>query len=554
MEQNKYFHGMKQKWTILTAFFILFLLFFIQYPLQGSLTGNLDTIANLAMYKQIKLYIDSWFTGNDFGSLCYPLENVIVYFGADFGAGIIHVLFNYLGMSDIWANWMFIAIVFTLNSFALFLLLNLYLKDEKIAFAGSLIFNLSHFTLANLENPNALFFFFFFLSLYFYEVYLSSKGENLKVLFKAAVLGCIQIYLSPYLFLFHCIVWFILILFREPKLFSKIFFIKYIKITLLYLIIISPFLYFFVFNSAIDSSKNSIFEEDYTFLFSLNIPDFTRVLPHHLYKNYIEIFDNPFLSKIKAAFLGYAFYIIAIYGWIKTRQKWMWLLIAVVGIIIAIGPFLVLDMNNMKPFIMYPFYKYGGMGDILRVPSRAFFITVFAGTIMISFALKSLNEKFQNFPIWMILCIIILLENVPLRMEVYDQKAVLHPEKVFMQYLNNHPESITVSVPTQLGNYLGDRNEYIYMYWQHIHKRTILNGNLAFIPEARLKTDATFKDLNSYTLTDLIRSHDITTIAYHKDLPQQNLIQLDSLKSFTFLQKQVENERVAIFEVIQPLP
>jgi hypothetical protein len=541
---------MKQKWAILSGFFILFLLFFLQYPLQGSLTGNLDTIANLAMYKQLKLYLDGWLTGSEFGTLCYPLENVMVYFGADFGAGIIHVLFNYLGASDLWANWWFISIVFTLNSFACFLLLNLYIKDAPIAFAGSLIFNLSHFTLANLENPNALFFCFFFLSLYYYETYLISGGENQKALLKAAFLGCIQIYLSPYLFLFHCIVWFILILFREPHLFQKIFFTKYLKIAILYLIVISPFLYFFVFNSAVEDSQNSIFEKDYTFLFSLNWPDFTRVLPHHLYKDYVVVFDNPFLSKIKAAYLGYAFYITAFWGWIKMKQKWMWFLVALVGVIIAIGPYWVKDMNNMWPFIMYPFYEYGGLGDILRVPSRAFFISVFGFTVMICFALKFIKDKFSKFPYWILLMVFILLENVPLKMEVYDQKAILHPDKDFIQYLKERPNAVVLSLPSQLGNFLGDRNEYIYMYWQHIHKHSILNGNLAFVPAERLKTDEVAQNMSSENLQDLIETHDVTTFVYHKDLPQQTQYLLDSLKQFPFLTKALENERVVIFEVI----
>ena len=60
-----------------------------------------------------------------------------------------------------------------------------------------------------------------------------------------------------------------MILWREPKLFKKDFFIKYAKIAVLYLVVISPFLYFFVFNHSVDETQTSVFEEDYTFLFSL---------------------------------------------------------------------------------------------------------------------------------------------------------------------------------------------------------------------------------------------------------------------------------------------
>lgn len=542
---------MKEKGLIFLGLFILFLLFFLQFPLQNSLTGNLDVIANLAMYKQMKLHIDSLFMSADIGTICYPIKHPGVYFGADYGIGIIHIFFNYLGFSDLWANWIFISILFSLNSFTLYLFLTLIFKDKKIALIGGILFSFSHFILANLENPNVLFFAFFFLSLYYYKKYLDSGGNQLKLLYIAAFFGCTQIYLAPYIFVLHTIVWFIFIITQEPQLFSKKFFIKYIKIALFYLVIIAPYLYFFIFNDEIDKSRNTIFEQDITFALSLNFGDFVQVLPNHLYLKHKLVYNSPLLSQIKSTFLGVTFYSFALYGLFKSKNKTTWVLLIVAGIIIAIGPYFVLTPHKKWPFVLYPFYEYLSFRDLLRMPLRAYFITLFGLLVLVLYSINFIKQRYKTFPFWVFIPILILIENVPYKMEVYEQQNVLNPDKQYIDYLSQKDKAIVLNLPSELGLYDGDRNEYIYMYWQYYHQKTILNGNLAFIPDVRIETDNVAKSITEEGLKKLIGSHDITTIAFHKDLVHDStaLSGLDSLYNYSFLNKSLESDRTIIFEV-----
>src|SRR5688572_29467055 len=148
-----------KKYTCLLVFafyYVLMLLFFLQYPLQGSLTGDWDTFANLAMYKQIKLFIESVFLGFDPGSTNFPSKHVWAAFGADFGAGIFHLCFNLLGFNDLWANWLFISLVFASNSFGLYLLARHYIPMQIPRIIVGLLFSFCQFTLGILENPNVL--------------------------------------------------------------------------------------------------------------------------------------------------------------------------------------------------------------------------------------------------------------------------------------------------------------------------------------------------------------------------------------------------------------
>jgi len=428
--------------------------------------------------------------------------------GADYGIGIIHVALNYLGFSDVWANWVLISILFALNSWGLYLLLNKYFDDTQIAIAGSLLFSFAHFTLANLENPNTLVFFPAFLSLFYYLKYLDDKKRNIRALYTALLIGAFQIYLSPYVFLFHSILWSILIVYYE---FSEIkwgIVKKYFLGALVYLLIISPYLYLFVLGNGVSSSYNVIREQDLAWALSLNIEDYIRALPNHLYINSNLIFGDPFVSKIKSAYLGIVFYLLALFGFIIDKNKrWPWGIVFITGILIATGPFVTHNYHKLFPSLLYPLYEVWGFDNIFRLPFRAFFISVIALIVFATAGLKHIKDRFQG-PIWFVIVLLILFENVPLRMEVYDHSRLLNPDTAFIEPIRDYNNATILSLPSGLFEYKSDRREYVYMYWQYYHHQNILNGNLAFIPTSRMKIYQSLNEFSESNLESLIDDYE----------------------------------------------
>lgn len=543
--------SMKQFLLIFTGTLAVFLLYFLPYPLHGSLTGDLDTIANLAMYKQLQLHLTSWFTGQPTGSVCYPVEQVNLFFGADYHAGILHLLFNMPGMSDLWANWLFLSVIFALNATTFFLLLNHYTGNTGTALVSSLIFCFSHFILANLENPNILLMAGMFLSLYAYEKYQASGCTRHKFLYTATFLAGIQIYFAPVIFLYHAVVWSIVIISGKPWPSIRKKSWLYLTQIVIYLLIVSPYLYFYVFSPALDNTYNLIEEGRYFSILSLQPRDLLRVMDHHLYLDSIPVTENPFINKIRSAYLGIAFYGLAALGAVVSSQRLTWIIVWLSGIVLAIGPWLVLGPENAVPSLMYPFYEFFGFDGILRIPVRAFFIALIAMTVLLAYGLDFLQSRFRRFPVWLLLAVLVFLENIPMKKTLYDHDSILHPDLEFVELMAEGNDEVLLSLPLTYFTYNGDRREYIHMYWQSFHRQHLVNGMLAFIPLDRKQDMEQLHEFNRNNLEGIIRKYGITKVAYHKDLIVQDDPKglLDSLSGVPFLTRLNETARTVTFDV-----
>lgn len=543
---------MNNKVIVFFIYFLVCLFFFLQYPIAGSLTGDLDTIANLAMFKHLKLYIDSIFIGSEATSqFCFPSKHTWLLYGADFGSGIIHIFFNYLGMNDLWANYMYISALFTLNCFTFFLLLNHLLNGKQwISFLSSFIFCFSHFALANLENPNVLIFFPSFLSLIYLIKYLQF-GKR-KYIFISILVGGILIYLSPTNFVMHIIIWTLLSFgFSDEK--SFLFKIKFITYSAFcFFILIIPYIWFFIFKIYDLEVYNLIKDKKFAFGVSLHLNNLWNVLPEHLYSKSYCITENPWLSKVKSAYLGVVFYLVFFWSIFSLKKGNVWKIIFIVGLIIAVGPYFGYNFNKLFPSLMYPFYEYLHFDNYIRVPIRYFFISIFAATILIAKFFNFLESKGKG--TWvLVLFFLIIIENVPFKMEKYTerQKIVLNPPiSTFELNKNENSWNSLLFLPSSLFNYEGDRHEYTYMYWQSFFRKNMVNGNLALIPKERMNLNELIDNFDETNLGLLLKNHPVDAIVFVKEFA--NSSGMESLnvlnESTNLVLKVLEDDKMVVFE------
>lgn len=542
---------MHNKATIFFLYSIICLFYFLQYPIAGSLTGDLDSIANLAMFKHLKIFIDSFFNGEAILNFCFPSKHIWFLYGADFGSGIIHIFFNYIGFNDLWANYLYISTLFTLNCFTLFLLINHLIDSKKwIAFLSAFIFCFSHFTLANLENPNVLIFFPSFSSLIFLLKFKLSASK--KDIIISILIGGMLIYLSPTNFVMHIVLWTIFFfgLGLDSALFSKLKLFFFAAV--LYFILVIPYVWFFIFKIYNIDVYNLISNENLAFGTSMHLNNLFNALPEHIYNNNSLDIGYTWLSKIKSAYLGVAFYFTLFYSFLLLRKDVYIKTLIIIGLIIAIGPYFVINFKIISPSFMYPFFEYLHFDNYIRVPIRYFFISIFAATILIAKLFNHLYSNGKGAWVIMLFCLIII-ENVPLKMEKYSerQEIVLNPPTSTFELIKNKDTwNSILFLPSSLFNYEGDRQEYIYMYWQTLFKKNIVNGNLAMIPKERMILKELIDSFDKKNLNLILNNYPIDAIVYVKEFADSsNVGSLQVLmESSELVSKVLENDKMVVFE------
>lgn len=532
----------------ITAYFIyaiICLLFFLQFPLNNSLTGNVDTIANLAMFKHLKMQIDCFFGFRDFvPDFLYPVKNAWLLFGADFGSGIIHVFFNYLGFNDLWANYLYISLLFSLNSFSLFILLS-YITNGGyvVTLILSLLFSFSHFTLANLENPNVLVFFPSFFSILYVLKFI--KTSQSKFLLLSILLSGIQIYLSPTNFLMHLIIIIAILLLYQSKL-AVIERIKFIAIYLFFLtFLVSPYVWVYIINyPGVAIERVNIIH-----VLSLNLDDFFRVLPGHLYleSNTDEL--NQWTLKIKSAFLGFVFFALLIISLFKVKRNTIWKILFFIGIFISIGPIIYLNNKPIVPNITYPLFSLIDIGRYITVPSRYFFISILSGVVLIGIFINTIKSaSYRKFIV--VILLFSLLENVPLKMEKYTNEFSQNilPDEELVKILENSPHE-NILFYSNFDDKLSEiRQEYIYMYWQYYINKNIFNGHIAVLTEDVLRLNNITRNLTYNNLNILIKEYNLSALVVFKNSNDFNEINSIAIGEYSLMSKYFENDNFIIFE------
>lgn len=519
----------KPKTAAFLFFLIFFALLFLQFPLKKAVSGNCDTWLALTYPGYTFEVIKSFFTGEKFGMPMYPVPNPLSYGESAPGIQLFIILIRSLGLADYWTNYIYITLIFSLTGLAVFIFAGNFTRTFYASLLAGFIFTCSNMCFAHIDDSIIIFFFLPALSLHFLTRWFKERKN--KLLYISAILGGLQVYFSFYIFFYLFVLKLIFIIFYsfQKKVKIKAVIRPFMIYTLIFSAISFPHIAFHYYTLT-QLDFITPFEQMYTIkMASLNPVDLLLVLPDNLiYPNLGKHLGIPmnwgFVRHYN--FTGLAAFILFIYSFFKWNKYRLFIgIIATSGIMLAIGPYFMFNMQELFPTPLYVLYKYIPILNFLRVGARAHFIFLFALSVGVALSAEKFSGKFR-YPV-IFLAVFFLLhffENTPFPMKSFDAKyteeipdaySYIHsldhdslivelPSSMNIEYLNwndrtfNDPYNFILKNNEQLKvdnlgmfvNSWDDLFEYnreiIYMNWQMSHKLDSVNGVNGYFPTPRI--------------------------------------------------------------------
>ncbi|MCX5848570.1 MAG: hypothetical protein NTW65_03885 [Deltaproteobacteria bacterium] len=463
--------------------------------------------------------------GEEIGNYFYGSEFNYGYGETSFLGVGTYSIYKYLGFGDHVAYYFFISTVFISSAFAVFLLANLYTGNFLASVFAGFAFTCSNFMFANIDDSFELWFFLAALSVYFLKKYIDSRSK--LHLYLSFVLGGLQVYVNSYVFVFQTIMLSLVLIcnIRKAHLLNR----HFVFAAATFFSIIAPFFIWYIYvlhNFEIIDPWGSM---NVISAFSLQPAHLIGVLSNNLLYKENVLFVNYFTWVRQHAFLGGVFFLLAGIGLFhKTIKKKELLLIALGGLILAIGPQTKIGSITI-PCPMSIIYELNPVFEFFRVPLRAFFMTSLAfsilaamGLSMILYFLVSKGAGRVGYAIAAVVFIIHFIENTPFPMESYNYEKYYQIPYAYSAFFKDKKNQVILDLPSYgITSFLGSERpvygynrEVIYMIWQTHHKQNTLNGVYGYFTKKRLEIQ---EDIERLPEPDLFRKQRIDYIVYHKD-------------------------------------
>lgn len=600
MSKNNFLKNIAEKRPEFIYFVLLFisiLYYFKNTLLTNSFLGNCDTLFALTFSKYYLNFIQAKISGTPLFHFMYPFTKGAVFGETSFLASLFIIFFYKVLGTEIATYYSTITTIFFLNGVTCFYFLYHYFKDKSVAIGLSLVFVYLQFNLANIDSIQIIMWFPAFLAFSYLLVFnqnIKKRTLTISIFFLSS-----QLYFSAYIFLFSVIIWIFLLL--KDEIYLKISFSLYIKAIFFLILFISPFV--FLYFSTLSSSNfiNPWNPKYISEMHSLDIKDLLRKLPGNIYNmegnretyqvqrietdkfkgstfdSYKEpltvkgfkidpsirsffgpddIINFPFVRR--SAFIGFFIYLLAIFGFKKSkiRDRIYLIVLFFIGLIFSLGPFE--KSFLIIPNLMKPLYDHFYLANFFRIPSRAFYISIFSLLILCGYGLIYMRSKGLKKTFWLFI-FVILLENWNWGMKLYPNKIT--PTENYDTLLKDEPSSSNIlHLPSDLGlTFLGDdrpvfsySREIIYINKANYHHHNIFNGVQGYFPIERITTNNEVKTLiNSPILPKYFSENHLDLIIFHKDLSltkqEQNI--LPKLLNKEFLQNIMETDDTIVFKV-----
>lgn len=560
-------------WRAAIGYFAFFALLFLPLPRRGALPGNCDTWLNgLALSNYMLNQLVAGLTHEEASRPLYPAASVLGFGESAFGTSAVFILFKLLTRDDILAYYLFVVTILALDSLGVFLLARLYVRDTLAAAFAGLAFSASNYVLGNVDSPHTTFFFVAFLCLYHWKRYLLA-GER-RDLFLAAVLGGAQAYFSAYVFLFQSLAALGLLAgsawrgqararANHPAL---------AQAGLLFAVVAAPF---FGFYAAARASANFTNPWDPVFLaevHSLEPSDLLRTLENNvvypldrrvvaseiaertrqmIQAGVVKVEDlisddartvfgslwSPddvkyFVYTRRCAFLGVVLYLLAGLGLVADRRSRRELCILyLAGLVLSFGPFLSIG-HRLLPGPMLPAYRWLDLAGVLRVPCRAFSLSVLAVALAAAIGLErvgaspALKAGLRRRLVYVLLTAAILLENVPVPLKSFAGARFARPEPLVLDFFAGQRGLVLLDLPSRPGGALYRdsqdlfewNRELIYMNRQTYHRQHIVNGVHGYFPRSRLQAQRLIDALPAPDAFAGLRALGVDYVVYHRAL------------------------------------
>lgn len=554
-------------WSVLLGFIFIFLIFFLQLPLHGSLPGNIDTLLAISLSNVIREKFHLFFSGSIGYTVLYPTHDIIAYGENCYGLASLFIFFRLITGSDIWGYYLFLSLIFALNSFAVFKLSSLFTRTSDAAILAGIAFSFASFTLANVDDPNVVFVFFPVLALYFLER--SLRRRSIFDFDMGVSLSGIQIWFGFYIFLFQFFTLLIFISFNRVRLNDFLDRKKFLWGGLIYFGASSPLLAVYVFNHLRADVKSPygghhVFEATSLYWFS-----FLNVLKGNLIYNplnnhYANSMDSHWARLRQSCFPGFLLPPLAVLGfWVSRGRTQVLKWIFFVFLIFALG----VNIPFLEPVIArLP------LGSYLRVPLRGYFFALIPLVIFFAIGAERLSDwLLKKWPserkglltgAILILGGIYVLENAEFPLARFEYRSLLEPPPAYVDFFRNASQrKILLDLPSSklfLPNMpirMEDRvwtynREMIYMNWETFHHQIILNGINGYLPAEHMKLNEVIQQVPESKALNYLKSLGTNYLVFHKNLiiyPNEDI--LERLKKSPGLELVLEDGDLSIFKL-----
>ena len=544
-------------WIFILYFFI-FLLLFLPYPIEKSLPGNCDTWLAVALSNTYLKNILTFFNEGEVFRALYPVKNIFSFGESSPGLGLLFIFCKIIFSNDLWAYFLYLVIQFSLTSFAFFLFADLFVKHRWASFIGALFFCTSHFAFSNIDDTLIIFYFFPFLSLYF--LHKSFKRLNKSEFIISALLLGITPYFSFYLYFYLLIILFTTFFFYKDEI-NKLGIVFFLSSLFISFIISSPLIFFYLQNSS-----NPDFVNPYNLPMvikstSLQGGDFFKALPNNLMEIKSHKLNNqdPFWALLRRhAWMGITLPFLSLFGWFFNNDKRISrtiICIFLLGLLLSLGPSIFI-FGFKIPSPVAILYEWVPLSSFLRVPLRAFFITLISLCFFACFSFKFIFELGEKSKILSAFLLILFMsgyfiENIPYPLKKYPTFSLEKPpsyyeriDKVYRpQVLLNLPSLIRFDFLDSENDLYSFNREILYMNWQTKLSHNIVNGVNGYIPKKRLQLQSLLYNLKSLSSLGQLKKMGIDMILIHKNLLKG--VEEKKYFSFNLLKgaKVIENEK-----------
>ncbi len=550
--------------TAVIFYSLFFLLLFLQFPLNITISGNCDTWLALTYSTYTLESIKSFFTGEYMGTAMYPVENPLAYGESAPGAQMMIIFFKMFGFADHWTNYFYISLVFILTASAIFVFAGNFVSSFYGRLFAGFVFTCNNMTFAHIDDSIIVFFFIVALSLHcLYKWFKERKNQHLIT---AAVLNGVQVYFSFYNFLYLSVmagIFIIILSFKNKNSVKEL--IKPLSVFSAIVLAISlPMVLFYL-----HTLKDLNFVNPFGYLYtakkaSLNPVSMLLVLPDNLlYPDIGEILGIPknwgFIRHYCfTGLLSMSLFIYSMGKWNKHRL--LFITTAFVGVFMAMGPVFQFNFQDVFYSPLYIFYKVIPILEFLRVTCRAHFIFLFAIAVSAGVSLERLIFLVPKKALYLIPAVFMFhfVENTPFPMisfdssytlsvpVIYDEIKQIKPDAVvldlpsfmeiaFIQWsddIYNDPHSFIKKKPDKpelrienLGMFVyswDDLFEYnreiIYTNWQTSHKLNSVNGVNGYFPSPRMMYQYHINKLPDPRSFAKLKSWDVDFIVWHDDM------------------------------------
>lgn len=539
-------------WMYALFFFSLF----IQYPLSDSLPGHSDTILNLSIFNDSFNRIIAFFQNENIGRAYYPEVFYEAFTELYWGHVLIFLPFKIMGLDDIWAYYIFISIIYTLNGLSVFYFFKYFKFSDYTSLLGGFLFSASAFAISQIEFLNGIPYFLFFLSLMIFFKYLDHK--KLKYLYLSSILIGIQFYFSIYITIYFVAICASIFIYHYLKNKATLIPFKLLFLSVIIgLFIIAPYIYIMIKYGFVNKGY-SVIDFSNVNQFSLHWTDLIRPLSSHTFYRDVfpDILNNSF-RIVSHGFLGFAFILLTILGIkdISKENKPLFFILLIIGIVFSAGPYLY-DGDIKIPAPLYLFYKDLGFGGAMRIASRAYSLIIFAAIISILSLFDKIDAKgIRNIGITIFL-ILFFLENIPQKFaQNHYAKHLIVPISMNEYLAQKNNKYVILTLPSSLFSGMKFRDdgmsehsrEELYLYWQTKHKKNTVNGIGSYMSYNRKHVDDM---IHKNQWEDLQDKYQVSSIIFLKkyiiDKSEGN--QLKTLKMDSNLKLILEDKQTAIFE------